>query len=333
MPFKRELEGNAHSLNRRQTVNQDRCSEALLEYQCTTGYGEELVSIATQCGNNDLARSFAEGCARNENNQYCRTAVRNAPGIPSSCTMVNESCPTSCSSYLRTIRSSLGCCINSLLNTTDSSSELRELFSNSLWSCCGVETVLGSCNNGLNFRPIFNSKVCTDDDFHQRLATAECTSPYSEGIKNAFTREGVCQDELLFKQDSCKVNSDGERCGAEARDDLVALSETGTAAVLSVLVTCDSATTRFCPSSCRNALQTFEKDLGCCANALYNNPNSPDRMLFTSALWNACDVDDPGLCNSNTVVIATSVTGSVAFAILAAASLISVIVYCSTDKC
>ena len=307
--FEGPLHGtNQHSINRRQTANENRCTEALLEYQCTSGYGAVLVNISATCGNNKQARGFAAACARNENNQYCPLVAINTPDIPTTCTFFGN-CPSSCRNYLQSLRSTLGCCINSLLNFTDSTPEIREIFSYSVWSRCGVETVLGSCNNGLDFTPIFENKVCSDDDLHQAIATAECSPPYSVGIENALRNEGVCGQILRFEQDACTVNSNGNLCAGEARDDLVALSEAGTASIIPLINNCASATTSFCPSSCRSALLNFRSDLGCCADTIYGNPNSPNGVVIPAALWDVCNVDNPGLCKSAGMITTATYSG------------------------
>ena len=298
--FKGQLEtADKHSINRRQVANQERCTAVAFDFQCTSDYNQALVNISANCGNNKQARNFAGACARNNNDQYCAIAAMNLPTTTATCSQFG-SCSSGCRSYLRSLRSILGCCINSFLNFTDSPVQLQNIFSYSLWSRCGVETV-ESCNNGIVFTPIFNNKVCTDDDLHQQLAVAECSPPYSQQIVDALTNAEGCEDFLLVERDNCAVNSQGEHCGAESRDELISFTETGTATVVPVINNCATTlSSRFCSSSCRRSLQTLRNDLGCCANLIYNNPNLGNNPLVPSALWDQCGVTNPGLCDAAT---------------------------------
>ena len=114
-----------HPIAKRQTIPpelQDAidCNIIALDYQCSSGFFQGLADIALACGNDSYARDLSNACARNEGGGFCVTEVFHlsideslSVGV-ASCTGAVSSgfCPSSCSSFLQSVSSRLGCCIN-----------------------------------------------------------------------------------------------------------------------------------------------------------------------------------------------------------------------------
>ena len=199
-----------------------------------------------------------------------------------------------CANSLEAVRNSPpGCCVDALYNITNSTVNNRVL-SYSLWSQCGVET-FEECEQTISRTPIPNVTPCTDDEYTRQIFTLQCSGQYNTILDQVEEMEQCSQIRRTFVT-LCHVNSQGENCNLVF--DQIAIN-TG-------LNECNMDQTS-CSDACREALEIFRNEQGCCFNLLYNNTevdlgaNEDDSEMFLASyeLWNQCGVETPPLTCRN----------------------------------
>ena len=306
-----------HLVSKRQTDRSslaDECFDIRVDYECgPSGYSQQLIDIALACRNETYARDIANGCARSENGDLCKSATsrffkeqRQEEGaLPCSLT---ESCPSACRSFLETARRTLGCCINTYINTTVN--PLLDLYSDyvdyRLWTLCNVPLPAADCENGLPLNPPQpqDSQDCTFQELINRMASHTCSPAVGQPLVNVLLQDNKCQTFATAIIDICSINSNDEYCAAIIGSDVV--SESGTSnntdpLLGSLFTECDSSAITFCNSSCQSAITNIADSYGCCVNIF----NDSDSVIFnyqllqlSYAVWNSCGVESPGFCTS-----------------------------------
>ncbi len=122
--------------------------------------------------------SLAQACASNGNgNIQCWQGpiLNNGTEVAFNCfstTNLGQQCTEDCRSSINTIRSTLGCCVNNVFNTTVFGSELAQLqvASGQLWDACGVERV-DFCPQPDAFRTVTTDAVDATTDAASRVVS------------------------------------------------------------------------------------------------------------------------------------------------------------------
>ena len=293
------------------------CSATAIDYICgSSGYAQQTVNIALGCGNDSDARNIANTCARSESGAFCGTATIRltadetlAEGASACGTAVaSGSCSATCRSFLQSVSSRLGCCINTYINNTDSTllSVYSAFVDYRLWSLCDVPLPSADCGNGLPLNPPQNVQSCTVQEYLTRLANYECMASVGQPLVDTLLQDSKCYRIARALVDVCGVNDNNERCGAVLGSDV--LGTTGASSdplFTSLLSNCGSSSSTFCSSSCRSAVNNIANGYGCCVSVL--NDTDSQLTALSYGVWSECGVDPPGICTTNTLSGAAAV--------------------------
>ena len=128
------------------------CESIEREIFCSSGLAQNTVDFLLSCGetadSNSELESIISICSKSESGASCTSLSRSimAQNFVENCgSDTFYSCPPKCRSQLEDLKSSLGCCINSYLNRSFSSSHY---FNDHVWSLCGVPLPPKDCEGG-----------------------------------------------------------------------------------------------------------------------------------------------------------------------------------------
>lgn len=297
------------------------CSKVVTRHQCETGYVQGRLGVVLKCRNESLARLGAEGCATNHNGEYCASAsmslLSSAAELmngESACLSSAVSCSTECRNFLLSLKNTLGCCFNSLVNTTDNpaSASLGPISSPPLWQRCNV-VIPSKCTDGLTLpQTPSNAQTCSTHQLSRKLAEYDCTGYNMQPVVEALLRDGRCGSLVKTTVKGCGINSNGQYCSEIVNNDaLSALSSASDTSFVAnnVLVTlatnCDSVGTTSCSSSCQQSVQKANLDYSCCLD-IYNQSMRAIGVNYPSLsyeVWKSCGVDPQGTCESTLSVV------------------------------
>ena len=277
-------------------------------YQCgSSGYAQQLLNIALGCRNDTYARNVANMCARSENGDFCGTATirflldQTQSFTPCLGAVSSGSCPSSCSRFLQSASSTLGCCINTYINTTDSPllESYEEYVNNSLWNLCNVPLPAADCGNGLPLNLSQDSQVCTLPELFTRFANYECMASVGQGLVDTLLQNSRCYFYVRRLVEVCRVNENNEFCAAVSGSN--AESSIQDSDFISLVTNCSSSSSSFCSPSCQNAVTTIANSHGCCVNVYNTSIGGIQVLQLSYGLWNRCGVDTPGFCSASTL--------------------------------
>ena len=304
-----------HIIAKRQTTPtlQDAadCSAVAVDYQCgSSGYAQQLINIALGCRNESYARNVANACASNENGEFCGTAtvrfLLDQTQTLTAClgAISSGSCPSSCRSFLQSASSTLGCCINTYINTTDS--PLLEIYdefvNNSLWNLCNVPLPAADCGNGPALNPPQDSQVCTQQELFTRFADYECMASVGQGLVDTLLQNSRCYINARSLVEVCRVNENNEFCAAVVGSDLIDSGSSTDSDFISLVINCSSSIlSSSCSSSCQNAVTNIANSHGCCVNVYNISIDGNQVPQLSYGLWNRCGVNTPGFCSTSTL--------------------------------
>lgn len=327
------------------------CSLRAARARCESNkFYQRLVDSALDCGLNGLAEQYAGYCTTNPaaEGEYCAALVLNAIedfiNVNTNCRSTGETsvtvCPVNCAPALRAIKNRFGCCINSVFNTSSGPDTLledsetdpvaaalqslgqifSEVFNDSLWSLCGVETVRTICDNTKTVTPKYDSPICTISELAQQEFDIVCGSESLEEIDKVL-KDKNCFFVSRTINDVCEVNSEGQYCFLLT----VGSSDSQTPGSVSEVETECSQFQETCPIDCRSALEEFRNNLGCCVNRYNTSTTGVTYQFETSyALWNQCGVDTTGVCES---ILNRSPATTEAMSLLSVAMLAAIVQY------
>ena len=308
-----------HHIAKRQTADpQDLigCVATIIDYQCgTSGYIQQTVSIALGCRNESYARNSANTCARSENGESCGVATvryllsdtdhTNARSCSDNVILGSQACPVACRTFLESVKSKLGCCINTYLNTTDS--PLYEFYSHDryfdyrLWSACGVPLPAMRCeNNSISLNPPPNMQDCTEQELINHLVDYQCNPSIGQPLVNTVLQNERCNIFATRLVDACATNANGQACAAISFDIIASISTSSQlfdALTGPVAMNC-AEDINTCSAFCQSTFTNISNSYGCCIN-IFNNSEVGQLSMLSYSLWNACGVDSPGFCSSS----------------------------------
>ena len=289
------------------------CTIIAFDYQCgSSGYAQQIINIALGCRNESYARNVANTCARSENGEFCGTAIvrfsldQTQTTTAASCqeAVSSGSCPSSCRSFLQSASSTLGCCINTYINTTDSPllGLYGEYVDYRLWSLCNVPLPAADCGNGLPLNPPQDSQVCTLQELFTRLANYECTPSAGQGLVDALLQNSRCYTTARGVVNICAINENNEFCATVVGSNLIDSGSSTDSDFTSLVINCSSSIlSPSCSSSCQNAVTNIANSHGCCVNVFNISIGGNQVPQLSYGLWNRCGVDTPGFCSTSTL--------------------------------
>jgi len=182
---------NFHNLHKRQTPSDESgCDAVIAEGQCTSGYFEEYIHIASYCNNTVTAELLRYSCQQNSMGEFCAALSVTSNRLPitmeafDACGGYNTT--TDCSPEYRqaliSTRDRLGCCLTLLNQTRDNYVE-HKAFSYSLWSLCDVEPPELCMSSTIN---LYQDDItnCSESFFLTNLYSALCRQDYLERIRS-----------------------------------------------------------------------------------------------------------------------------------------------------
>ena len=109
----------------------------------------------------------------------------------------------------------------------------------------------------------------------------------------------------LYTQDICLMNRNGTMCYTATYNSLLTTPHWQTTVTAECYVNFtlffNSTLTSTCSEACRDGLRQLKRELGCCANAIYNNSFVAKYLPFADyALWSSCGLQSelPDFCVS-----------------------------------
>ena len=287
-----------------------RCARISYEQLCTSNLARvtSQLNSAVSCNNVEFANLHSNTCARdNQTGLYCGAAMAYSLDIgrllfgTCASTLLDGNCTPECQNSLTSVSNSLGCCINAIFNITDGlySSFGIPAFSYALWSSCGVEPPDIMCEGTLDF--ILPSTPEQEQcDFSE---ISGCNPTDLDTIRKTVADDPGCDTYLDYFMDLCSFDEErGTYCAEGNR------IPSDTAMFLTpITTTCSQAKlTQMCSSECRQLLESFIENRGCCANTIYNSTYATAtgvdmiaQFLDDSTLFELCGVDAPPLtCTS-----------------------------------
>ena len=305
-------------------TNFRRCAKIWMEAYCTD-YAPQVRShldASLHCNNiySNFRNQIANTCTRDgESGLYCGAAFAYSTAInalPFTCssTIAGGNCTSGCRNSLIDIRNELGCCINTIVNTTWSAfSFALSGFSYDLWSTCEVDPPNSSCSDPLPFTVPTTPQQsnCRPEEF------LGCMPSTQDAVRETIAGESACESIEQYFSDLCSrdIASNTFCIDAIFTTDITTLTN-------AIQTTCDTAT-QTCSTDCKMSLNQFvDTHPGCCANAIYNSTyamaiglNHLAPFLRDNSLFQVCDVDTPPM--SCSVSAGLPLKGSMFVALLA----------------
>jgi hypothetical protein len=289
-----------------------RCAKLFTDESCSSASRDRLTTLTTaliQCNRSEVIITSANRCARSESGTgpYCSITSFYAGDaltlFTSHCFNIIYGGPTAtcipeCKAGLEELSSELGCCINSFYNNTGSHfGYLAPLFSYRVFSACDVPTITDQCVP--EFDPETIDVVNTNDNCsyaegQQLLLSSTCTSTSYDHIRGAV--DSSCDVILDFYRDYCSVDANNEFCVPTEHASYDFQNH-----ILPMNTYCTNWTA--CSPLCRDTLQNFQNDRGCCINAIYNSTLSyvagaHQPLLADASLFTLCGLTPPTQCSS-----------------------------------
>ena len=196
-------------------------------------------------------------------------------------------------------RSKLGCCISTIINTTDNRPFLTlnsDQFDYRLWNLCDVPLPAAACGNTLRLDPPQISHECTTQEFKSLISDYQCMPSVGQPLVNVLL-QNRCSIYAISGIDACATNANGQHCVEVLGFDLIA-GGSADPTVESLSDNC-AGLVDTCNPSCHSAITNIADTYGCCVNTYNSTETGVQLSSLSYSLWNACRVDSPGVCNSS----------------------------------
>ena len=234
------------------------CSSIAMEYYCSSGLAQRLIDLHLSCGDDDSARSTANGCARSESGDLCETVFEqfDADGVEQlmncSKAVASNVCTSACRTHLEDFRRRLGCCINSYINGTYGRYyNYAPYVDYRLWDLCDVPLPAADCGNRLTLNIPASAQNCTFEDFFNHIFLEYlCLPSVGQPYINTISKDR-CYTFAEFLVNSCSMNTDGVSCGLHELDinsDIYSLNSVCVSSNISCNTTCRSCLLYTSPS-------------------------------------------------------------------------------------
>ena len=243
-----------------------------------------------------------------------------------------EDCSAACKEGLQQLNDELGCCVNSIYNNSFPG-EYLPFAEYSLWSNCGLESEAPGFCTTLDGPPV--NKACSDQEELENLGaySQECRTNYDVlNLANAATVlfspvdpvvfTVLCSDDCSERHmehieecypdlvgmygGTCLFNENEEMCFTALYNSLVTdfgwQDKVRAECYVNFTDFADNTPTEDCSAACKEGLQQFNDELGCCVNSIYNNSFPGEYLPFAEySLWSNCGLESeaPGFCTTD----------------------------------
>ena len=139
-------------------------TEQALDIQCNSADAQRIVDATITAGGQcyEIGQAQALTCSSRSDGQYCSAIIAagslsgtqavTPTGITLQCNQNQQSCSSGCRSAIEAVSNNLGCCFNSVYNTSLIGDIYEFEASNALWNQCGIGTP-GICESTLDGSP------------------------------------------------------------------------------------------------------------------------------------------------------------------------------------
>lgn len=204
-----------------------------------------------------------------------------------------ENCSSDCRRALEEFSSLFGCCIHAGGLTTGDHDDSRRIFTQLLWSRCGV-TRPDPCPDIPTLPKSQTGITCSFQCALTQASALECKhigSIHLQILEECGARDNSTSLEI---QQRCGFNVRGDYCGQIAfnipRD-----------YAFTVYNKCYRFyTSSECTEGCKAALEEMVDMYGCCLNVMNTtviDENDIEHLVTGYDLWSTCDVETPGFCS------------------------------------
>ena len=295
-------------------VSEPNCLRSIDQYVCTgSDYGQGLVDIALQCGPDYIslyAETQAAQCSSTEDGVPCFGAFEglNLTTSAQACASLQlgddaASCSSACSDFLQQLRTSGGCCVETVWQT--GFSQLVLGFDIQIaFDVCNVDNP-AACISPISVVVPSTSETCTFSEFWSRLVEYGCSEsvgqPYVDNIVNT---DPVCTPIARHYASSCGRAND--RFCLDILQGVFPIADSTQPAFVNphlsnVTSACDYssiASDGECPAACSSALEIAIEEFGCCINMFNNTDTQVLLPHINSDVMTICGVESPGVCES-----------------------------------
>ena len=292
------------------------CSARISDAACSSGLAQGDIDVDLTCGRISIQEAVrdANGCAINEHGRYCSSALTlfnvnniGLMNIEGNCSGVvaSRTCSTACRILLEDFRSRLGCCINTLVNNTQSVSANTSV-DYRVWNLCNVHLPPAAYPVAVTVIPPDSVTVqeCTDEQYltmkYQNVCSPERGQPFIDAIVLDSRCNQTSFTSAEYITNLCSMDDSGRVCGftySNLDPDLIDLETLNSACATSNIS---------CTSNCRDGISNAKTLKGCCINWVNFSTETPQALSY--GVWNTCGVESPGFCESP-----LSLMGSAAF--------------------
>ena len=227
----------------------------LSEEQLCTGDLDVLrstLNMVAKCNNLNHSLYVANECAQDsKSGLYCGAVYAYTKDIAAlyeiTCrsTIAGDNCTSECRNGLTDIRGVLGCCINAIVNNTDSIYGFASsAFTYDLWSRCGVVPPNSTCSGTLNF-------TLTDSQQPSCIKAPPlgCSQSIQDAIVDSIQGLSNCDNILQYQMDYCSQRENGDYCSATIDKDVTTFA-------FPALTACSAAlSNQICPDNCKVLLE------------------------------------------------------------------------------
>lgn len=116
---------------------------------CSAECRTPIENFREQCDAGSLTDRITSACAQNDG-QFCVVDLlsNNGGDVVANCQSVIDTgrCPAACREAIEQLRDQLGCCVNTLFNTTTFGYDVQGIADFNLWRLCGVDTLTFCAN-------------------------------------------------------------------------------------------------------------------------------------------------------------------------------------------
>ena len=285
---------------RRQTdvgsCSSEEFEKKLISVECQQSFAQPALDIHAECGFNELGELAVDVCRTSNGKTCAELTVGSANDLTFLFTdcLGSDSCSSECNATVQNTIDRLGCCFTTLVDVISTTLGVDVSTTFDLAFLCGI-ALPSPCetSSSLTFTPSEVTTQCSNDELLDRFTTeVSCNPQIQKMIIEIFQS---CNYELGIDSlaATCRVNEKGVFC---IRLLNVTANLLNIAADSDIVNDC-APSNDTCSSSCRDAIQAYRNDYGCCINTLFNFTTIPPPSA-SYELWSLCDVDTVGQCKS-----------------------------------
>ena len=291
-----------------------RCSKVVLHAWCSAETTHRIIRAWSTCDYDHIVPMYEKRCRLNNKGHYCGSSLDYFTELQEAVTECldgsSTECSYSCRTKLEVLHEEIGCCINEILNTTESLWLYPSLFNYTLWESCNLTTPRLSCLPSPLIRSITTKKMnCSINEVFEKSRLIACNRSMLQPLLEKYESHNcgaIGEDQLNF----CGQDEHGQWCIQK----FVSNIQTVLSLISLTIIHCP--TTNQCSPDCQISLRALREVMGCCITNTLNNTYV--ELIFADTyeyfrtytsydLWKTCGIPHPGHCE---VVLSAAVAST-----------------------